>query len=120
MEMHRWPHRESNPSPLAETVPCSGDEANPLYPLCHLTQVLHPRRAHGVVSGAAAAVRAGPHPLHAGPLAGPGQQGRDAGRGGPAVPVQSGERTPGRAEPFGEIIELRLFRPILRLRFSMQ
>ena len=44
-----------------------------------------------MVSRAAAAVRSVTHPLHARSLEGPRQQGRDQGRGGTAVPVQSGE-----------------------------
>ena len=76
-------------------MPCSHNGATQeqvLIPsvLC-CAQVLHPGRAHGVVSRAAASVRAGTHPLHARPLEGPRQQGRDQGRGGTAVPVQSGE-----------------------------
>lgn len=57
-------------------------------------QVLHPRRAHGVVPGAAAAARPGAHPLHARPLAGQRQQVGDAQRDGAALPVQGGERGP--------------------------
>ena len=94
---------EPRPNPWQKIMLCSRNGGTSFIPsvLC-CAQVLHPGRAHGVVSRAAAAVRAGTHPLHARPLEGPRQQGRDQGRGGTAVPVQSGALN-GRGGGGGEV-----------------